>query len=179
MTRPISDKRICTSENRLSLVAANASLKDPNYVAVIREKVISERDAWHDLFRTLNFRFADSHGNFVFFNSGRPHQAVATALAAQGIVTARALSRRASHRRRWTSAIRARPACVLGPVDLPPWKRQRALPDSALTWQQPPARVLAPQRSPPLRRLSAPDRLLRRHDPYPCRSSKPCHCRQN
>jgi histidinol-phosphate aminotransferase len=76
--------------NRLGLVAANASLKDPNYVAVIREKVISERDAWHDLFRTLNFCFADSHGNFVFFNSGRPHQAVATALAAQGIDIGRA-----------------------------------------------------------------------------------------
>ena len=25
-------------------------------------------------------------------------------------------------------AMRARPACVFGPVDLPPWKRQRALP---------------------------------------------------
>jgi predicted ATPase len=31
--------------------------------------------------------------------------------------------------------------------------RQRALPGSALTWQQPPARVLAPQRRRPLRRL--------------------------
>jgi hypothetical protein len=51
------------------------------------------------------------------------------------------------------SAIRARPAGVFGPVDLPPWKRQRALPGSALTWQQPPARVLAPQRSRPLRRF--------------------------
>jgi hypothetical protein len=28
--------------------------------------------------------------------------------------------------RRWASAIRARPASVLGPVDNPPWKRQRA-----------------------------------------------------
>jgi len=37
--------------------------------------------------------------------------------------------------------------------DLPPWKRQRALPGSALTWQQPPARVLAPERRRPLRRL--------------------------
>jgi hypothetical protein len=48
--------------------------------------------------------------------------------------------------------MRARPAGVLGPVDLPPWKRQRALPGSALTRQQPPARVLAPQRSRPLHR---------------------------
>jgi hypothetical protein len=43
--------------------------------------------------------------------------------------------------------------CVLGPVDLPPWKRQRVLPGSALTRQQPPARVLAPQRSRPSRRF--------------------------
>ena len=76
--------------NRLSLMAANASLKDPNYVAIVRENVAAERDAWHDLFRTLNIRFAELHGNFVFFNSGRPHQAVAAALAAQGIDIGRA-----------------------------------------------------------------------------------------
>ena len=76
--------------NRLSLVAANASLKDPNYVAIVREKVAAERDAWHDLFRTLNVRFADSHGNFVFFDSGRPHQAVAAALATRDIDIGRA-----------------------------------------------------------------------------------------
>jgi hypothetical protein len=39
--------------------------------------------------------------------------------------------------------MRARPAGVLGPVDLLRWKRQRALPRSALTWQRPPALVLA------------------------------------
>ena len=36
-------------------------------------------------------------------------------------------SRHARQRRRWASAIRSRPACVFGPVDNPPWKRQRAL----------------------------------------------------
>jgi histidinol-phosphate aminotransferase len=78
--------------NRLSLVAANASLKDPNYVTIVREKVAAERDAWHDLFRTLNIRFAKSRGNFVFFDSSRPHQVMATALAQQGIDIARAYS---------------------------------------------------------------------------------------
>jgi histidinol-phosphate aminotransferase len=76
--------------NLLSLVAANASLKDSNYVAIIREKVAAERGAWHDLFRTLNIRFAESHGNFVFFDSGRPHQVIAAALAAQNIDIGRA-----------------------------------------------------------------------------------------
>jgi histidinol-phosphate aminotransferase len=76
--------------NRLSLVAANASLNDSGYVAGTRAKVATERDAWHNLFRTLKVRFADSHGNFVFFDSGRPHQAVAAALGAQGIDVGRA-----------------------------------------------------------------------------------------
>jgi histidinol-phosphate aminotransferase len=71
--------------NRLSLVGANASLKDPTYVSTVREKVAVERDTWHDLFRTLRVRFTESRGNFVFFDSGRPHQVAATALAAQGI----------------------------------------------------------------------------------------------
>jgi histidinol-phosphate aminotransferase len=76
--------------NRLSLVAANASLKDADYVANVREKVAAERNAWHDLFRTLNLPFARSHGNFVFFDSGRPHHVLASALAAQGIDIGRA-----------------------------------------------------------------------------------------
>lgn len=71
--------------NRLSLIAANASLKDTGYVASVRAKVKTERDAWHDLFRARKVRFTQAHGNFVFFNSGRPHQVVAAALAAQGI----------------------------------------------------------------------------------------------
>ncbi len=71
--------------NRLSLIAANASLKDTGYVASVRAKVKAERDAWHDLFRKRKIRFTESYGNFVFFDSGRPHQAVAAALAAQGI----------------------------------------------------------------------------------------------
>jgi histidinol-phosphate aminotransferase len=76
--------------NRLSLVAATASLRDAGYVASVRAKVATEREAWHDLFRTRKVRYSESHGNFVFFDSGRPHQAVAAALAAQGINIGRA-----------------------------------------------------------------------------------------
>ncbi|MBO4224702.1 histidinol-phosphate transaminase [Bradyrhizobium neotropicale] len=71
--------------NRLSLVAANASLKDTDYVPSVRAKVAVERDAWYELFRQRKVRFTESQGNFVFFNSGRPQQAIASALAAQGI----------------------------------------------------------------------------------------------
>jgi histidinol-phosphate aminotransferase len=73
------------SLNQLSLVAATASLKDKGYVGDIRAKVATEREAWHELFRQRKVRFSDSHGNFVFFDAGRPHQAVATELSQQGI----------------------------------------------------------------------------------------------
>ena len=73
------------SLNRLSLIAANASLKDAGYVPSIRAKVEAERNAWHELFRARKVRFTQARGNFVFVDSGQPHQAVATALAAQGI----------------------------------------------------------------------------------------------
>ena len=76
--------------NRLSPVAASASLKDAGYVASVRAKVTTEREAWHDLFRTRKVRYTEAHGNFVFFDSGRPHQAAAAALAAQGIDIGRA-----------------------------------------------------------------------------------------
>jgi histidinol-phosphate aminotransferase len=71
--------------NRLSLVAADASLKDTDYIPSVRAKVAAERDAWHELFRQRKVRFTDAQGNFVFFDSGRSQQSVASALAAQGI----------------------------------------------------------------------------------------------
>jgi histidinol-phosphate aminotransferase len=71
--------------NRLSLVAAIASLKDTDYVASVRARVAVERDTWHTLFRQRNAHFSESQGNFVFFDSGRPHHIMAAALAAQGI----------------------------------------------------------------------------------------------
>jgi integrase len=46
-----------------------------------------------------------------------------------------------------------RPASVFGPVDKPPWKRQRAFPSSTLTKHLPPARVFAPHRGWFLRKL--------------------------
>jgi histidinol-phosphate aminotransferase len=76
--------------NRLSLVAAAASLNDAGYVASVRDKVAAEREAWHALFRERKVRFSNSVGNFVFFNAGRPQQTIAAALAAQNIVIGRA-----------------------------------------------------------------------------------------
>src|SRR5262249_4911457 len=51
--------------------------------------------------------------------------------------------RNALQRRRCASAIRALPSTDLGPVDSPPWKRQRRFPGVTLMMQGAPARVLA------------------------------------
>jgi len=53
-----------------------------------------------------------------------------------------ATPRNAFQRRRCTSAIRARPAFVLGPVDSP-WNRQRRFPGTTLMMHGAPALVLA------------------------------------
>jgi histidinol-phosphate aminotransferase len=71
--------------NRLSIVAANASLKDTSYVESVRARVTIERDAWHAMFRQHDIRFTDSRGNFVFFDAKRPHRLIASALASKGI----------------------------------------------------------------------------------------------
>jgi hypothetical protein len=52
-------------------------------------------------------------------------------------------ARNSLHRRRCASAILALPSVVLGPVDSPPWNRQRRFPGITRMMQWPPARVLA------------------------------------
>jgi histidinol-phosphate aminotransferase len=78
------------SLDRLALAAAAASLRDPGYVDAIRSKVIEERQKWHALLDTLGRRYSDSRGNFVFIETGQPHEAVAAQLSGEGIEIARA-----------------------------------------------------------------------------------------
>jgi histidinol-phosphate aminotransferase len=75
---------------RPALAAAAASLQDHDYVASTRAKVVEERDKWHLLFDGLKLRHTDARGNFVFFETGRPHHEVAIALLAKGIDIGRA-----------------------------------------------------------------------------------------
>jgi histidinol-phosphate aminotransferase len=75
---------------RPALAAAAASLQDQDYVTLTRAKVVEERDKWHLLFDGLKLRHTDARGNFVFFETGRPHQEVAIALLAKGIDIGRA-----------------------------------------------------------------------------------------
>ncbi|MGY4177766.1 histidinol-phosphate aminotransferase [Bradyrhizobium sp. USDA 4518] len=68
-----------------ALVAATASLADRTYIRATRTRVIAERNKWNNLFRALKLRHSDSRGNFVFFETGRPHSQVAAALRTRGI----------------------------------------------------------------------------------------------
>jgi histidinol-phosphate aminotransferase len=76
--------------NNLALAAAAASLQDSGYIAATRDKIVAEREKWHALLRSLRRPFADARGNFVFFDAGRPHDEIASALAAKGIEIGRA-----------------------------------------------------------------------------------------
>jgi histidinol-phosphate aminotransferase len=78
------------SLNRLALAAAAASLRDSGYVDGMRLKVVEERQKWHALLDTLGRRRSDSRGNFVFFETGQPHEMVAAQLVREGIEIARA-----------------------------------------------------------------------------------------
>ena len=76
--------------DRLALAAAVGSLRDMHYVAMVRAKVIAEREEWNTLFDAMRLRHSDSRGNFVFFETGRPHQDIAAAMHAKGIDIGRA-----------------------------------------------------------------------------------------
>jgi histidinol-phosphate aminotransferase len=78
------------SLNRLALAAAAASLRDSGYVDATRLKVIEERQKWHTLLDTIGRRRSDCRGNFVFFETGQPHEIIAAQLIDEGIEIARA-----------------------------------------------------------------------------------------
>lgn len=76
--------------DRLAIAASTSSLQDAGYIAATRAKVTAEREKWNRLFDILKLRYSDSRGNFVFFETGRPHQEFAAALRARGIDIGRA-----------------------------------------------------------------------------------------
>jgi histidinol-phosphate aminotransferase len=68
-----------------ALAGAAASLGDRNYIETMRIRVIAEREKWNELFRSMKIQYSDSRGNFVFFETGRPHSEIAAALRTRGI----------------------------------------------------------------------------------------------
>jgi histidinol-phosphate aminotransferase len=73
------------SLNRLAVVAATAALQDSAFINDTRQKTARERLRWHTALDDLELRRADSHGNFVFFESGQPHEKLAAAFLEEGI----------------------------------------------------------------------------------------------
>lgn len=77
-------------QNRLAVAAALAALADRAYLPRLAADVGAERVRWHDWLDARGLRRTDSVGNFVFFDSGQPHADLAAALAARGVIVARA-----------------------------------------------------------------------------------------
>ena len=71
--------------NRLAVVAAAAALRDTQFIQETRLRTAIERARWNSALDELGLRHSDSHGNFVFFEAGRPHEEIAAAFLAAGV----------------------------------------------------------------------------------------------
>jgi histidinol-phosphate aminotransferase len=76
--------------NRLAVLAASASLSDPDHLGRVRAKVATERTRWREVLRSLGLRHTDARASFVFFEGKQPQAQIAAALAEQGIEIGRA-----------------------------------------------------------------------------------------
>jgi histidinol-phosphate aminotransferase len=79
------------SLNRLSLVAARASLRDPGHSERVRRLVATERAEWHRVLDALQLRHSQASASFVYFQ-GPPQSELALALAEAGIQIGRSFA---------------------------------------------------------------------------------------
>lgn len=77
------------SANLLGVVAARASLEDPEYLESARRRLKAGRDALLAVLDELGCRYAVPQGSFVFFRTGRPIAEFQAAMRAEGILVAR------------------------------------------------------------------------------------------
>lgn len=77
------------SANLLGVVAAQASLADPDYIELLRLRIKAGRDALMGLLDNLGCHYAVPQGSFVFFQTGRPIAKFQAAMRAEGILVAR------------------------------------------------------------------------------------------
>lgn len=77
------------SANLLGVVAAQASLRDPDYIESLRLRIKAGRDALLVLLDERGCRYAVPQGSFVFFQTGRPIAEFQAAMRAEGILVAR------------------------------------------------------------------------------------------
>jgi histidinol-phosphate aminotransferase len=73
------------SLDRLAVAAASASLRDTSFVASVRSRVAIERARWSVILDALGVRRAEARGNFVFFETRRPHTEIAAAMRSRGV----------------------------------------------------------------------------------------------
>jgi histidinol-phosphate aminotransferase len=78
--------------NRLSVVAGIAALKDTAYITHLNKVVTAERNKWNQLLDSLGLQHTHSQGNFVYFDTGKPYDAVAPAFKEKGILIGRAFA---------------------------------------------------------------------------------------
>jgi histidinol-phosphate aminotransferase len=71
--------------NRLAVIAAAAALQDQPFIRDIRRRNAIELAHWNHALDELGLRHSDSHGNFVFFETGRPHDEIAAAFLTAGV----------------------------------------------------------------------------------------------
>jgi len=76
--------------NRVGVVGAIASLKSEGYVEETRASIKAERDQLETLLGKLGRRYAKSHANFVWFETGMDNEEFKRVMAAHGVVAARA-----------------------------------------------------------------------------------------
>lgn len=76
--------------NRLAITAAAASVRDAGYLARVHDAVAAERAKWHAELDRLGLKHTKSEANFVYFDAGRPHADVASALKDAGVLVGRA-----------------------------------------------------------------------------------------
>lgn len=73
----------------LALVAANAALTDTAAFVAAINATIDERTKWHEFLDAEGLRRAESQGNFVYFDTGKPHAEIAKKLRLRGIIIGR------------------------------------------------------------------------------------------
>ena len=78
------------SLGRLNMAAASAALADKQHVETVRMAVANERTKWLALLGQLHLPHTNSEANFIFFDTGQPHDDVAKPMRDRGIQVARA-----------------------------------------------------------------------------------------
>lgn len=82
--------RMTGSLSVVTMAAASASLRDEAFIAATRAKIQAGREALIAELRALGRTWAEPHGNFVFFQTGRPIAEFLPQMRAEGIEIGRA-----------------------------------------------------------------------------------------